>query len=97
MTDRIVRISFRRDYFFSGDGTLSAADQNAITKLNGVPASLPVYVFDASTFTIAYFLVSNADGTWQIDNVSTEFEFLAIARDPSKVLNSAARDWMQAT
>lgn len=97
MSGQVVRATVRQDYQFAGDGTLTSAAQNATTKLNGVPASLPVYVFEASTFQIAYFFFSEADGTWQIDNISTDFEFIAIARDTTKVLNSACCDWMQPT
>lgn len=85
------------DYQYAGDHTLSSADQNAVTKLNGVAQALPVFIFEAETFQLAYFLISNSDGSWNVNNVNGDFKFLAICRDYTQILNSSCCDWMQPT
>lgn len=94
MSDVIISSQPAFDYKFAGNKALRSSDTSAVTKLDGTPTALPVFILDASTFELAYFIVSNADGTWEVQNVSADFEFLAIARDLTKTLNSAVVDWM---
>ena len=94
VSGKIFRDGFIRDYKFAGAKTLSSTIHNAITKLDGTPASVPVFILEASNFELAYFIFSNADGTWEVPNVTDKFQYLAIARDTTQTLNSAAVDWM---
>lgn len=81
-------------YKFAGAGSLSSAAQNATTQLDGSPAAVPVFILEASTFELAFFINSESDGSWSVPFIDANFEYIAIARDTTKTLNSAVKDWM---
>ena len=85
------------DYRFSGSKKLSS-EQTGVTLFtdNAGTAAESAYIeiFEASAFTLAFVIRSGTDGTWEQLNVNGDFEYAVIARDLSKVHNSAIFDWL---
>lgn len=54
-----------------------------------------VLVFERTTFICCASVLTDSNGQWRVDGLSTRHRFMVIGVDPTGAVNSALQDWVQ--
>lgn len=83
---------------FGGPAVLSDTTPGAsVMKADGQPAAVRFTVYDHSTGRRVAGGISNADGTWNVDNLNPARYYFVRVEDRTRQLNGAVLDWLQPT
>lgn len=84
----------RRGHPNAGNGSLVAtAIPGAITRINGVPSAMDVYIFQRGVeLRVVEKVRSNAQGEWVVENLNPDVLYTAIIYDKDRMLNAAILD-----
>ncbi|MFY0183260.1 hypothetical protein PV767_04160 [Stenotrophomonas rhizophila] len=89
-------MKFGGSYYIGGDAPVEDGNpSDGRAKILNVPARVRIAVLERSSLVLVGATVSLPDGTWRIDFVSPDFDYIVLGLDDRGRVNGAVQDWVK--
>lgn len=75
------------------EGVADAPDGRA--KILNVPSRVRIVVMERSSMTVVGATVSKPNGTWSLEFLSVDFDYIVLGLDDRGRVNGAVQDWVK--